>query len=159
MIDLIEIEQRIMNGENIEEIIKEINWKDFEALVGKILKRHDFHFRHSFRFKTKRRYEIDVVAIKENVTLVVDCKRWSRGRNKKSGLRNAIKRQNERVSELKNFLKNNPIAQGSLKIKLKAKFLPLIITWWEEDLIEHENAFVVPIWKLNEFLLNSGRYI
>jgi len=159
MIELEQIRQRILQGEEIEKIIGEIDWKEFEELVSKILKKHDFDTHHNFRFKTNRRYEIDIVAIKKKILLVIDCKHWGRGRHKKTRLKYAIKDQKERVKQLKKFLKNNLIAKLKLKTSKKLKFIPLIITWFEEDLLEHENVFIVPAWKLNNFLLNLSEYI
>ncbi len=161
MIDLNQIKQRILQGEQIEEIIEEIDWKDFEELVTKILEKHDFNTHHNFRFKTGRRYEIDVLGIRNEIILLIDCKQWGRGRYKKSALKNATNNQKQRTKQLKRFLKNNIIAQNKLKItKLSGtKFITLIVTWLEEDLIEHENVLIVPIWKFNEFLLNISNYV
>jgi len=159
MIELEQIRQRILQGEEIEKIIGEIDWKEFEKLVSKILKKHDFDTHHNFRFKTNRRYEIDIVAVKKKILLAIDCKKWGTGRHKKTGLKYAIKDQKERVKQLKKFLKNNSIAKSKFKISKKVKFIPLIITWFEEDLIEHENVFIIPAWKLNSFLLDLSEYV
>jgi len=159
MIQLEQIKQRIQQGEEIEKIIGKIDWKEFEKLVSKILKKHDFETHHNFRFKTNRRYEIDIVAVKKKILLAIDCKQWGRGRYKKTGLKYAIQDQKERVKQLKKFLKNNLVAKSKLKISKGVKFVPLIITWFEEDLIEYENIFIVPVWKFNSFLLNLSEYI
>ena len=159
MITLEQIKERLLEGEQIEKIIGGIDWKEFEELVSKILKKHDFEIHHNFRFKTNRRYEIDILAVKKKILLAIDCKKWGRGRHKKTGLKYAILDQKERVKQLKKFLKNNLLAKSKLKISKKVKFIPLIITWFEEDLIEHENAFIVPVWKFNSFLLNLSEYI
>ena len=91
--------------------------------------------------------------------MLIDCKQWGRGRYKKTGLKYSVKEQKERTKQLKKFLKNNSIAQAELKIKKTTKFIPLIVTWFEEELLEHENTFIVPAWKFNEFLLNISEYI
>lgn len=157
MITLDQIKQRVLQGEEIEKIVGEIDWKEFEELVSKILKKHDFETHHNFRFKTKRRYEIDIVAVKKKILLAIDCKQWGRGRYKKTGLKYAIQDQKERVKQLKKFLKNNLVAE-LMKISKRIKLIPLIITWFEEDLLEHENVFIVPVWKFNSFLLDLSEY-
>jgi len=159
MLDLEQIKKRILQGEQIEKIIEEIKWKEFEELVESVLKKHDFRSYHNFRFKTKTRYEIDILAIREKTALAIDCKQWGKGRYKKTGLRYASQYQKDRVKQLKKFLKNNIIAQNKLGLKKNVKFIPLIVTWFEEDLIEHENVFIVPIWKFNQFLLSLSEYI
>jgi len=159
VINLNEIRQKILEGEQIENIIQEINWKEFEKLIAEILKKHDFDVLNTFRFKTDRRFEIDVLAVKNKISLLIDCKQWGRGRYKKTGLKYSVKEQKERAKQLKKFLKNNFIAHNKLKIDKTTKFIPLLVTWYEEELLEYENVFIVPIWKLNEFLLNISEYI
>ena len=159
MLDLEEVKMRILQGEEIENVLKDVNWKEFEEFVKKILENHGFETFHNFRFKTRRRYEIDVFGIKRNLALIIDCKKWRRGRYKKFGLKQAAYSQKERVKELKKFLKQNPIAQTNFKLNKRTKFFPLIITWYEEELLQHNNVLIVPVWKFNEFLLKISEYI
>ena len=123
MINLNEIKQKILEGEQIENIIQKIDWKEFEKLIAEILKKHDFNVYNNFRFKTNRRFEIDVLAIRNKISLVIDCKQWGRGRHKKTGLKYSVEEQKERAKQLKKFLNNNPIAQVKLKIKKTTKFI------------------------------------
>jgi len=159
VIDLNEIKQRILEGEQIEDTIQKTDWKEFEKLISEILKKHDFNTHNNFRFKTNRHFEIDVLAIRNKTSLLIDCKQWGRGRYKRAGLKYSVKEQKVRVKQLKKFLKNNLIAQTKLKIKKTTKFIPLLVTWFEEELLEHENVFIIPVWKFNEFLLNISEYI
>ncbi len=144
MINLEEINQKIILGEEIENIVKNINWREFEQFVSEILKHCDFEIFLNFRFAGKHRYEIDILAIKKSTILAIDCKQWNMGRYKSSGLRNAIKNQLRRCEELNKNL-----------VGKYDKIIPLIVTLFEEDIVEYENVFVVPLWKLNEFLLNN----
>jgi Holliday junction resolvase-like predicted endonuclease len=159
MIDLNEIKQRILKSEQIEDIIQDMDWREFEKLIAEILKRHDFNVHNNFRFKTDRRFEIDILATRNKTSLLIDCKQWGRGRYKKTGLKYSVKEQKERTRQLKKFLKNNPAAQAELKIKKTTKFIPLLVTWFEEEILEHENVFIIPVWKFNEFLLSISEYI
>lgn len=159
MIDLDQIKQRIHQGESIEKIVEGIDWKEFEELVMKILEKHDFQSYHNFRFKMARLYEIDVLGVKENLVLGIDCKQWNKGRYKKSGLKKTVAIQKDRLKQFKELLSKDIITQDILNLPQKLKTIPLIVTWFEEDLIEHENVFIVPIWKFNQFLLNLSEYI
>jgi Holliday junction resolvase-like predicted endonuclease len=159
MIDIEKIKHRILKGEEIENIVENIDWKQFEELVMEILKKHDFTTFQNFRFKTERRFEVDIIASNENNVLAIDCKQWNRGRYKKTGLKYAVKEQKYRLEELKKFVKNNPIAKNKFQINKKTEFITLIITWFEEDLLKHDDTFVVPVWKLNQFLLSLSEYI
>jgi Holliday junction resolvase-like predicted endonuclease len=143
-------------NENIETTLQGLDWREFENTIAEIFSINGFKIEQNFRFKTKRRYEIDVVAIRGNVAFCVDCKQWSGGRYKKSGLKSAVIMQKERIGELEKLM------TGNAEIKEKLGFdnqyvYPLIVTLLEESLIEFENCFIVPAWKLNPFLLDFER--
>jgi Holliday junction resolvase-like predicted endonuclease len=159
MIDIEKIKDKILKGEQIENIVGKIDWKKFEKIAMEILIKHDFNTIQNFRFKTERKFEIDILASDKNNVLVIDCKHWNRGRYKKTSLKYAVEEQKHRLEELKKFIKNNSVAKNKFQINEKTKFIPLIITWFEEDLLKHENTFIIPIWKFNEFLLNISEYI
>jgi len=159
MVDIEKIKDRILKGEQIEDIVEEIDWKQFEKLIIEILKKQDYITFQNFRFKTNRRFEVDVIASDKNNVLVIDCKHWSRGRYKKSGLKHAIEEQNLRLREFKKFIKNNFITKNKFQVNEKTEFIPLLITWFEEDMLKHKNTFIVPVWKLNQFLLTLSEYI
>jgi len=42
MISLEEIKQQLLEGKQIEEIIKDVKWQEFEKLVSEILEKHGF---------------------------------------------------------------------------------------------------------------------
>jgi Holliday junction resolvase-like predicted endonuclease len=143
----------------IEEILENFDWKDFEEIVAEIFRRHDFIVRKNFRFKTKRRYEVDIVAVRQNLVFCVDCKRWSGGRYKKSGIKKSVEMQEKRTEIIKNILDKNPILRKALKIKDKFEVKSLLVTLMEEDLAKEKNTFIVPVFKLNSFLLEIENYI
>ncbi len=145
MIDLDDINNKIKEGNDIENALTGINWKEFEQLISEILKQHDFDIFSNFRFSTKNRYEIDILAIKNSKIFAIDCKQWERGRYKISGLKLAIRKQLERCNELREVL-----------VGKYEKIIPLVVTFFEEGIIEYEDVFVVPLWKFNEFLLDHA---
>jgi Holliday junction resolvase-like predicted endonuclease len=153
------VKKKLKEGKLLEDVVEELDWKDFEQLVSEILIENNFFVKQNFRFKTKKRYEIDLVSVKNKIGLCVDCKEWSGGRYKKSAIRRAAKNQEKRMKELVKFLRKNPIAKHMLKIDKRIKFYPLIITWQQEDLIQEKDTFIVPIYKLNSFLLEIENYL
>ncbi len=156
--DLREIRKLVLSGKPLEEILEKIDWKEFEGMVSEIFERNGFTVNRNVRFKTRKRYEIDLVAVR-GVVLCVDCKEWGRGRYKKAGLKHAAGKQEERTKKMKRFLKGNPIAQDKLKITPKDEFYTLIVTLLEEELIKEGNALIIPVWKLNSFLAELENYI
>lgn len=147
----------MFSNKAIEDLLEGFDWRGFEEIIGEILNSNGFKIYRNFRFKTKRRYEIDLVAIGNRRVLCIDCKQWGKGRYKKSGLRNAVEKQRERVKQLLKFLKKNPIAQD--KLNLKYEFHPLIVTLLQEELIKENGVFIVPVWKLNSFLVELEDYL
>ncbi|MEM5834491.1 MAG: restriction endonuclease [Candidatus Aenigmatarchaeota archaeon] len=144
----------------LEEELKSFDWKNFEKIVQEIFEANGFIVKRNFRFKTKRKYEIDLIAVKEWFNFCVDCKRLGKGRYKKSEIIKAAIKQEERTEELKKFLGKNLIAKESLKVK-SMRFYPLLVTLFEEEVVKEKEGgtFVVPIWKLNSFLNEVESYI
>ena len=157
-INLDDIQQKLSSGKTIEEIISNFDWKEFESLVADIFLTNGFSVKRNFRFKTSRRFEIDVIAVDKEVVFVVDCKEWGKGRYKTSGLRAATDNQDNRVENLKKFLKNNLIAKRRLKIE-RQEFVSVLVTWLQEELERHNNSLIIPVWKLNSFLLHTESFL
>lgn len=154
MIDLERIKKLIVRGKSAEEVFGEFDWKGFEDVVSEIFVANNFHVKRNFRFKTKNRFEIDVVATNSFNVFCVDCKEWSLGRSKNAALKIACEKQEMRLKEFKKFLKKNLIAQKLLKLSEEKNFLPILVTLHQEDIIKHNETFVIPIKKLNYFLNN-----
>ena len=158
MVELEEIENLVRKNP-MEEVLKNFDWKDFEEIVAEIFRRHDFIVKKNFRFKTKKRYEVDIIAARQNLVFCVDCKRWSGGRYKKSGIKKSVEMQEKRTNVIKNILEKNPILRKTLKIEDEPEIKSLLVTLMEEDLVKEKNTFIVPVFKLNSFLLEIENYI
>lgn len=152
MVDLEKIRIQILEGTPIEKILSGFDWSGFEAAVAEIFLANGFNVKRNFSFRTKRRYEIDIIASRAGGTVCTDCKGWREGRSKKSAIERAAEMQKERAEQLKKFVSKNPIARSSLKVNAKANYIPIIVTLLEEDVKERGGALVVPVWKLNSFL-------
>jgi Holliday junction resolvase-like predicted endonuclease len=139
----------------VEDVVVEFDWRGFESFVAEIFRAHDFKVRQNFRFKTGRRYEIDIVASSGSAVVCVDCKQWSGGRYKKSGLETAARDQETRTKELERFFMTNTVAQ---KMHAGCDFHPMVATMLEEDLTKVGETWVVPAGKLNSFLSNREEY-
>lgn len=153
-----EIEMRLKKGKLIEDILQKYDWKKFESIVSEIFLENGFHTKQNFRFKTKRRYEIDVMATRNSKIFCIDCKWWNKGRYKKSGLKQAVSLQENRAKELGKFLKKNTIARSLLKINSKYTVHSLLVTLNDEDMIHQDKTVLIPIWKLNKFIMDSDGY-
>lgn len=153
MPDLKKIERKILRGNKITETIGKFDWKDFEKIISDIFRQNDFIVKNNFRFKTGRRWENDLIAVRSNLVFCVDCKRWSDGREKRWDLAKAAKEQQKRTRELEKFVKLNPIARNIMGISIDS-FVSMIVTLHEENILKQGKTYVVPVNKLNSFILN-----
>lgn len=153
-----QVEYFLKEGKTIEEFVEKIDWKNFELFVKEIFSSNGFKSFPNFRFKTSRRFEIDITAIKNNLIFLADCKEWDKGRYKTSGLNKAAEYQILRANEFEKFLKRNPIAKNKFKVDSDAKVIPIVVTWYDEMISERENCFIIPVWKLNSFLVSYDFY-
>ena len=158
MLNFEEIKIELNAKEDLEDILEGVDWQEFEIFISEIFAANEFKVKRNFRFKTTNKFEIDLLCIKDNYILCVDCKQWRRGRNKNSNFKNAVKKQEKRVDELKKFLKNNIIAKRSLKIK-KQKYYSLVVSLFEENILKENETYIVPSSKLNSFLLEAENYL
>ena len=134
-----EILKEVYKSKNIEEVLKKYGWQDFESFVSWIFEQHDFETKIHYRFKTDKRYEIDVLAKKYSKFLLVECKRWRGKTATRSKITKAVEYHKKKLEE---FLKLH-----------KSKTEGIIVTLLDQT-DEVDGIKIVPVSKLNYFLLN-----
>ena len=134
----------IQEGADVEDISQLLNWKDFELLAAGVLDASGYVTQHGFRLK-KPRIEIDVVGIKDDMALLIDCKHWKR--SSPSVLERFAMMQVERT---KAFLSANNTVRYAV---------PIILTLHSESTVFANNVPVVPITKFRSFLNEMGGYL
>jgi hypothetical protein len=134
----------LRNGADIVNTCSKINWHDFELVSSEILKCHGYYVYTNFRLKNPRQ-EIDVIGVKSQIALVVDCKHWKR--NSLSNLKYVVEKQKKRSV---NFIQKS-------KMKIESAF-PLILTFLPASLQFIDDVPIIPIDKLNSFLLDFDGY-
>jgi hypothetical protein len=147
-------------GAVMELVVNELNWKDFEGFVAEILSENNFRCIESFRRKGTSRIrgmEIDVIGVRGIAIISVDAKMWGIRTGKASALKTAAENQRVRTRRLGNQLDRLAEKFGGLKSGLYS-LLPLLVTWLVEDVEIHEGVPVIPIFKLNSFILNLHQY-
>ena len=82
MVDLAGMMKEMESGKELDEILQKYDWKFFEGFVSDVFKENDFQTKLNFRFKTTKRFEIDVVAARNNKIFCIDCKWWVGGDTK-----------------------------------------------------------------------------
>ncbi len=150
----------ISKGFEIEEIVQHLTWKDFEGFVARVLQENDYLCTESFRRRGNQHtqgMEIDVIGVKGRTILAIDAKMWGVRSGKSSALRDAVSKQairtNRLGSELDRLREKIPsMSPGSYTL------IPIMVTWLVEEVEIHEGVPVVPIFKLNGFLLELARF-
>jgi hypothetical protein len=124
-------------GCDIEQISKKLTWKDFEALTSKILRLSGYKTAIHVTF-LKPRMEIDVVGLKSQFAITVDCKHWKYGSI--SVLSFCTKRQIERTKIL--LIKRSDISSA----------IPIILTLHSTKVRFINGTPIVPITEFISFL-------
>ena len=125
----------IRMGAPIDEVSSLLDWKDFESLVSEILESREFDTIRNV-ILTKPRMEIDVVGIKNEVAILIDCKHWKR--LSYSSLETAVNKQIERT---KRYV---------TKEKIHAA-IPAIVTLYQEEVKFINKVPIIPIFQLDSF--------
>ena len=84
-------------GADILTVCKLIDWRDFELFASEVMKFHNYVVYKNYRMKNPTR-QIDVIGIRLQNALVVDCKHWKR--NSYSEMVGAADKQIERGTTL-----------------------------------------------------------
>lgn len=136
-------------GFDLEDILRYFDWRDLESICGAFLTISGFYTIRNFRFKTcGKRYEIDVIGIKNEKVLLIDCKKW----RKMSGsmLKTAVEKQLERALALSKIFDTLKLRIDSDRVVL----IPAIVTMLPGSIFFHNSVPVIPISKFNSFLSN-----
>jgi len=157
----IELAQRAVgSGASIAEIVELLNWKDFEGFVASILSANTFRCVESFRRRGNsllHGMEIDVIGVKGDTIISIDAKMWGVRSGKISALRTAAEKQKIRTQELSNELDRLSGKMNNL-VSREYHLFPVVVTWLVEEVELHEGVPVVPIFKLNSFILDFYQY-
>ncbi|MEM3713730.1 MAG: restriction endonuclease [Nitrososphaeria archaeon] len=131
----------IRHGVDIEEFCGVIEWNDFEEFIKKILEEYGFRTLRSFRLK-KPRLEVDILALKKDFGLVVDCKQWRKTLSP-SALNSIVMKQVERAKII--LLKE--------KVLLQNKFLvPIVVTLYPQPTKFVDGVPIVPVERFKSFV-------
>ena len=126
----------IKSGVPIEEASLNVDWKDFEGLVAEILESKNFEVVRNFRMK-KPTMEIDVVGIRLDTAVLIDCKHWKRMSN--SALEEIVQKQIERVKHY-------------VSITDEIMAAPVIVTLYQEGVKLINKVPIVPIMQFSSFI-------
>ena len=148
----------IREGVDVEQVCGAFGWEEFEDFAAFALEQNGFETRKHFRFKFGgKRYEIDVVGLKEPLVLSVECKHW-RQSWKKAAIADAVTRQVERTRAL---VVSFPEPKDRLKLAIwkEANFVPILVTLSDTPLRMRDGVPIVPVFYFNSFLDEMGSHM
>jgi hypothetical protein len=125
----------ISMGAPIDEISRMLEWQDFESLAAEILEKRDFDTTKNVIMKIPR-IQIDVVGIKSDIAILIDCKHWSN--MNQSALQEAVKKQ---VIRTKQFVSKHKV-KGAI---------PAIVTLYQHGVQFIDKVPIIPIHQLDSF--------
>ncbi|MBK5115007.1 MAG: hypothetical protein JJE41_15385 [Candidatus Heimdallarchaeota archaeon] len=146
-----------LNGHDFDKIINELIWQEFELLTTIVGDEFGYIAKTGLNFSAEdRKYQIDVILKASPYVLFIDCKHYS-GTGKKSVLKKAAEEQVIRVEAVK---ENLDILQEKISIKgwKKIIFIPMIVTWLDDEIFFHQFVPVVPFTKLRSFFQDFYLY-
>lgn len=123
-----------------------MSWQEFEKFVKEIFDSHDFQTSFRVVFKDEEgKSEIDVVARKFGLVIAIDAKKYSEWWHRSSALKRQAEKHLERCDRYSQIIEEEVI--------------PIIVSFIDDQIFEHWGCIVVPIEKLNDFLLNIHAYL
>jgi len=148
----------VEQGADIERVCDSLTWLEFEDISIIVFKANNYETKKHFRFTwVNRRWEIDVLALKEPLIVCADCKHWHHGWSG-SGSKKAAEMQAERTENLSKASKsiNDKIGIGNWK---RAHFVPMILSLAPGNQKFHKGVPIVPVLQLRDFLTSMPAYL
>jgi hypothetical protein len=130
-------------GCDIHECSKLLSWKDFEYFASELLNLFEYSTRVNIVL-SKPRAQLDVIGIKNNFAITIDCKHWKY--NNKTSLSIYAEKQIRRT--LLWFQREKTIT----------KVLPMILTLYSSNFGFINGVPIVPILTLKSFLNEFDKY-
>ena len=137
------------HGSYIDEVSRHLDWKDFEELVAEILLEKDFAIKKNL-ILTKPRREIDIVSIKNEIAIIIDCKHWNRT-DQTSALNTVVQKQIQRTRQYLLHSNSRIVKTQSITDKITYA-IPVIVTLHQEMIRFIDHVPIVPVSKFSSFI-------
>ena len=136
---------------DLEFMLEDVDWQVFEGFTVRAFREAGFNVKSRCRFAIdNRRFEIDVLAWRDDIMLAIDCKHW-KGKSRGWHIRRAA------LENLKRAMRLSKVA--SVKLGFEGKIYPVIVTLKDTPIRFHEGVAVVPIFRLRDFIGSLPLYL
>ena len=137
--------EEIATIDDLEQVSAEVIWQNFERLTGFILEKNDFSISVGIvKTSRKKRRQYDVIAWKNDRTLLVECKKWAGNYYRLSALKKAVGQHKERTGFYESLTGEDAV--------------PVVVTLIEETVMVYDGVPLVPVTRLNAFLNELDRH-
>jgi hypothetical protein len=146
-------------GADFERVCNSLSWKEFEGVTAHAFEANGYRVIRNFHFRDPgRRWEIDVLGLKQPIALCADCKHWKRGwRNAASA--SAVQAQIERTAALNEALPTYSRILG-IESWTQTRLVPMVLSLVQGPCKFHNGVPVVPVLQIQDFInevpLRSG---
>ncbi len=148
--------EALKSGATLESVSRRLSWREFEEVVGQILEaNHYFTLRNLVIRCGKRRFQIDLIGLREPLLLCIDCKHWKRSGK---AMFKAADKQLERTVALAENLKS---LSGRLRVgSWKAvTLIPLLTVLYDASERIYNRIPVVSVSRMREFINKIDPYV
>jgi len=146
-------------GADVEDVCRFLDWDEFEQVAVLAFKANGYAVKKNFRFKAAgRRWEIDVVGLKEPLIVCADCKHWNRGW-RKAATAKAVDAQIQRAEAFAGSIEKHVRQMPRIIEWQEILVVPIVISLMPAPFKFYRNVPVVPILQLQDFLDYMPAYV
>ncbi len=145
-------------GADIERVCTFLTWLEFEKMAILAFEANNYETKKHFRFKwSNRRWEIDIMGLKNPFIICADCKHWHHKWSRSASVR-AASMQMERTRTLVGAFKtfSHEISVSNWK---HVYFVPMILSLLPVNQKFYEDMPIVSVLQLRDFLSQVPAYI
>lgn len=145
-------------GADIERVCTFLTWLEFENMAILAFKANDYETKKHFRFRWfNRRWEIDILGLKNPFIICADCKHWHHKWSGSASIK-AANMQMERTKMLAEAFKalDHRIPVSAWKY---AYFIPMILSLLPANRKFYNNVPIVSVLQLRDFLYQVPAYL
>jgi Holliday junction resolvase-like predicted endonuclease len=144
-------------GGDFEEVARSLGWQEFENIVALAFEENGYTVRRHLRFSSQgRRWEIDLLALRKPLLILVECKHWLHG----LGTSTTKKAVEEHLSRTRAFADMLPRLRREIYLAgwTHATAVPVLVSLTQSPSRFYGEVPVVPVLQLPSFLSDLPAY-
>jgi Holliday junction resolvase-like predicted endonuclease len=145
-------------GGDFEEVARSLGWLEFENIVALTFEENGYVVKRHLRFSSQgRRWEIDLLALRKPLLVLVECKHWLHG----LGASSVKKTVEEHLSKTWAFVDELPRLRREIDLSgwPHATAIPILVSLTQSPFRFYEKVPVVAVLQLPSFLSDLPGYM